>query len=116
MLETCTEAACSILQLTPCAASPAEDFPHDTVAISNGYLTVGVVIDGDCGSATFAVCYEPVSNGEATLHLLHDPLEDTCSGAAMVEVVVDLYPLTQAGHDEVLLQLAPHTVLYRSPQ
>jgi hypothetical protein len=87
------------------------------VAIANGYLTVDVTYSGGCEQHTFTLCYEPVTAGaEATLHLSHEDAEDACDGIVSESLVFDLYPLTWAGHDEVLLQLEPHTVLYRTPQ
>jgi hypothetical protein len=115
-LSTCTEAYCPILSLVPCPEVPPPDFPHDAVAISNGYLTVDVTYSGGCETHTFELCYEPVTaNEEATLHLSHDDNGDACDSVVSESLVFDLYPLTEAGHDEVMLELAPHTFLYRTP-
>lgn len=116
----CTEINCPTSQIAPCDPNrDSEDFRHEAVAISSGILTVDVAYSGGCQVHSFDLCYDPIDTGgttpEAVLHLTHIDPGDECDQAVLESRVYDLFPFTDAGFDEVFVELGRHRLLYIAP-
>ncbi len=120
VVSSCTEINCPILGVESCQGDSGDmDERHDTVAINDGYLTIDVTHADGCTVADYRLCFEPVeasgNDPETVLHLERQDAVQNCDEPATQTLVFDLYALSEAGYDEVFLQLGRHRLLYVAP-